>query len=187
MLLLFAAAPAAAAPLAARTAACFACHGRDGSSSTPGTPSLGGQPAFFVIAQLFLFREGRRANEAMIAAAKGLSDDDLRSLADLIGRLPPPAPPSQPPERARAVRGRALAQEHRCGNCHRADYSGGEQVPRLAAQREDYLLKSLRDYKSGARIGYGNAAMAEVVTGLADADLADLAHFLAHFPAGTRK
>jgi cytochrome c553 len=53
-------------------------------------------------------------------------------------------------------------------------------MPRLANQREDYLLKALRDYKSGARVGYGNAVMPETVSGLSDADLADVAHFLAH-------
>jgi len=37
-------------------------------------------------------------------------------------------------------------------------------------------------YKSGARIGCGNAAMAEEVRGLSDADLAALAHLLAHLP-----
>ncbi len=55
-------------------------------------------------------------------------------------------------------------------------------MPRLAHQREDYLLKALRDYKSGARIGYGNAAMAEELAGMSDADLAALAHYLAHLP-----
>jgi cytochrome c553 len=38
----------------------------------------------------------------------------------------------------------------------------------------------LRDYKSGTRVGYGNAVMPETVSGLSDADLADVAHFLAH-------
>ena len=51
----------------------------------------------------------------------------------------------------------------------------------LAHQREDYLLKALRDYKKGARVGYGMAVMPETVSGLNDADLTDVAHFLAHF------
>jgi cytochrome c553 len=54
-------------------------------------------------------------------------------------------------------------------------------MPRLANQREDYLLKALRDYKAGVRVGYGNAAMPELVSQLRDADLQDLAHFLHHF------
>lgn len=54
-------------------------------------------------------------------------------------------------------------------------------MPRLAHQREDYLLKALRDYKSGARIPYGRG-MEDVMT-LSDAEFSDLAHYLAHLPA----
>jgi cytochrome c553 len=161
-------------------AACLACHGGGGVSQTPLTPSLGGQPSFFVIAQLFLFREGRRDSAAMNAAAKGLSDDELRAFADLIARLPPPPPPAAEPDPGRFSRGRAVVQNQHCTTCHNPDFSGRENMPRLANQREDYLLKALRDYKSGTRVGYGNAVMPETVSGLSDADLADVAHFLAH-------
>ena len=178
------AAPALGQSVAKRAEACFACHGKTGQSQAPETPSLGGQPAFFAVAQLFLFREGRRANAPMTAAAKGLSDEDLRAFAQLIAKLPPPAPPAQAGDRARAARGRALALERHCASCHNPDFSGREQMPRLANQREDYLLKAMRDYKSGARVGYGSAAMPEAMTGLGDADLRDLAHYLAHLPAG---
>jgi cytochrome c553 len=179
------AAAAGALFLAALSAAaqepCFtACHGANGVSATPLTPSLGGQPSFFVLAQLFLFREGRRDNELMNAAAKGLSDADLQALADRIAKLPPPPAPSGKPDAARFARGRAIAEKERCGNCHDADFSGHDNVPRLANQREDYLLKALRDYKKGARAGYGMAVMPETVSGLADAELQDIAHFLAH-------
>jgi cytochrome c553 len=104
----------------------------------------------------------------------------LRAFSELIGKLPPPAPPVLAGDRVRSTRGRALALEHHGASCHSPDFSGREQMPRLANQREDYLLKAMRDYKSGARIGYGNAAMAEVVAGLGDADLQDLAHYLAN-------
>ena len=43
-------------------------------------------------------------------------------------------------------------------------------MPRLANQREDYLLKAMREYKRGARIGYG-AAMTQELATLSDADL----------------
>ena len=45
----------------------------------------------------------------------------------------------------------------------------------------DALLKALRDYKTGVRVGYGNAVMPELVSQLRDADLQDLAHFLHYF------
>jgi cytochrome c553 len=53
-------------------------------------------------------------------------------------------------------------------------------VPRLAGQREDYLAKTLRDYKSGERRGY-EPAMAEVMATIPASAIPDLAHFLAHF------
>ena len=174
--------PVAAAPspsLDERFTVCLACHGADGRSRVPETPSLGGQPSFFVVAQLFLFREGRRDNAAMLAAAKGLTNADLLAFAERVTRLPPPPPPEDPIDPGRFARGRALTLRHPCGVCHNPDFSGREQMPRLANQREDYLLKAMREYKSGARLGYGGA-MAQELAGLADQDLIDLAHFLAH-------
>lgn len=171
----------AALPAAEKTEACLACHGKDGTSTVPLTPSLGAQPAFFVVAQLFLARDGRRnkAPTPMDEFAKGLSDDELRAYAELFAGLPPPVPAGAP-EGERFERGRRLAASRNCAVCHNPDFSGRDQMPRLAGQREDYLLKALRDYKAGLRVGYGSASMPEEVAHLSDAELADLAHFLAH-------
>ena len=53
-------------------------------------------------------------------------------------------------------------------------------MPRLAGQREAYLLKSFKEYQAGVRVGT-QAAMAEAVRGLSEAELADLAYYLARF------
>ena len=93
-----AAAPVGAAAYAQRFASlCAACHGANGRSEIPGTPALAGQPGFYAITQLFLFREGRRSNEAMTAVAKTMKDDDLRGFSAVIDTLPPVPPP--PPRR----------------------------------------------------------------------------------------
>lgn len=164
-----------------RLGLCLACHGARGQSELALTPSLGGQPGFYLIAQLFLFREGRRDNPVMTGAAKGLANAEMQFLADEIAKLPPPAPPSGQPVAARVERGRALAAQRHCAGCHGADFSGNNNVPRLAHQREDYLLKALGDYASGRRIGYGNAVMTDAVAGLPEQDLAALAHMLAYW------
>jgi cytochrome c553 len=181
LLLLAPAAPGRGASFEERVAVCLACHGPRGQSVTPETPSIGGQPAFFVVAQLFLFRRGGRSNAAMSEAARTLTDDDLRAFGEYVSKLPPPAAPTDPPDPTRFARGQALARRHPCGVCHNPDFSGREQMPRLAHQREDYLLKAMREYRRGARIGYGGA-MAQELVGLSDGDLQDLAHFLAHVP-----
>ncbi len=188
-----AAASAPAAPARASYAErfaglCAACHGANGRSDMAGTPVLAGQPAFYSITQLFLFREGRRANEAMTAVAKTLKDDDLRGFSDFIGTLPPvpPPPPATPPDPARMAQGRALAQQHKCVFCHGADLAGGQQVPRLAGQREDYLQASLQGFKSGQRPGY-TQAMSEAVSQVSPEELDTLAYYAARFtaPAGS--
>ncbi len=174
-----AAASATAGTFDERKAQCLACHGENGVSPTPETPSLGGQPELFVLYQLVAFRENQRNVPLMNEMMKGMSDDDLRAAAAFVAKLPPPPPPSEPGDAERMARGRVLAEKNRCNVCHTATYDGQDQVPHLRNQREDYLLKALRDYKADKRFG-SRAEMNEVVYGLADKDLTDLAYFIAH-------
>lgn len=172
--------PAFADKLAELGPTCLACHGEKGQSETPETPSLGGQPAPYLLIQLFLFREKQRTVEIMNAMTKGFSDDDLRAFSDSVAKLPPPQASSDAGDAARIERGRALITKNRCNSCHNLDLSGKENVPRIAGQREDYLLKTLREYKSNTRHGY-DAAMAEVLAPINDAQIVDLAHTIARF------
>jgi cytochrome c553 len=79
---------------------------------------------------------------------------------------------------ARMRRGYALIEQHHCNLCHQSNLAGRDNVPRLAAQREDYLAKALREYKSNTRRGY-DASMADVLYPISDEQILDLAHFLA--------
>src|SRR4029078_391835 len=67
--------------LAEKIQFCSACHGDDGNSKIEKMPSLAGQPAFFILNQLFLMREGVRKVEAMAPIVKDLKDDDLDKLS----------------------------------------------------------------------------------------------------------
>src|SRR5262245_17201539 len=180
ILVLLIALPVAAASLEERLAPCLTCHGEHGQSQTPEVPSLGAQPAFYVMVQLYMFRERLRTVEVMNTMTQGLTDDDLRSMANVIAKLPPPHPVEEPGDPARLERARALVQQHRCNFCHNPDFSGAQQVPRLAGQREDYLVKALREYKNNTRRSY-DAAMGDVLYAISDEQLLDLAYFLARF------
>jgi cytochrome c553 len=180
LVFMMAALPVTAASLEERLAPCLACHGTQGQSEQPEVPSLGAQPAFYVMVQLYMFRERLRTVEIMNTVTQGLTDDDLRSMADVIATLPPPRPVEAPSDPARLDRARALIQQHRCHFCHNPDFSGAQQVPRLAGQREDYLVKALREYKDNTRRGY-DPAMAEVLYEISDEQILDLAYFLARF------
>jgi cytochrome c553 len=175
-----AAAPAGFAAQPEKLAPCLVCHGAGGQSQTPNVPSLGGQPAPYTIIQLFLFREQMRVAPPMNDMAKGLTDDDLRSFAAVFATQPAPKPPTAAGDPARLDAARGLVQQNHCNVCHRPDFSGQESVPRITDQREDYLLKTLRDYKSGARRGY-EPTMAEVLQPLGDVQLVELSYYLARF------
>ncbi|MBR0697637.1 c-type cytochrome [Bradyrhizobium lablabi] len=163
-----------------RAAPCFACHGEHGTSETENTPSLGGQQAPYALIQLFMFREKLRVFEPMNEMAKSLTDDDLRAFSDFIATLPKPAPPADAGDAARMARGQALAQQNHCNSCHNTDYSGKENVPHIANQREDYLAKTLAEYKDNSRHGY-DATMADVMQPVTKEQIADLAYYIAHY------
>ena len=175
---------AAAADIAAGKAkaeVCAPCHGAAGISAAEGIPSLAGQPDPFIQWQLVYFRSGTRKNPAMAPLIDGLSNEDIRNLGAYFASLAPP-PAEESDARPGLTRtGAALAARLRCGSCHGADFSGRDAAARLAGQREDYLLKALRDFKSGARTGGGVASMPELVYPLADGELQALAHAMAHY------
>jgi cytochrome c553 len=174
------AAPAIGETMAEKLPLCLACHGEKGTSETPEIPSLGGQPASYLLIQLYVFREKQRIAEPMNEMTKDFTDDDLRTYSDELAKLPAPALPDDRIDSAKFEQGRAAAGKHRCGFCHNPDLSGHDQIGRIGDQREDYLLKALRGYKSGERIGY-DPAMAEVAQELSDEEIAAIAHYVAHF------
>ncbi|MGB9114238.1 c-type cytochrome [Bradyrhizobium sp.] len=169
---------ASAETIEERAATCFGCHGEHGQSETAYTPSLGAQQAPYALIQLFMFREKLRSFEPMNDMAKTFTDDDLQKFSDFLARLPKPAPPADAGELARMQRGQALVQQNRCNNCHNPDLSGKENVPRIANQREDYLAKTLGEYKDNSRHGY-DGTMADVMQPIAKEQIADLAYYIA--------
>jgi len=172
-----------------RAAPCLACHGEKGYSDHPVVPSLGGQPALYLLIQLYLFRENQRASlyrkddhmiQIMSEMTKGFSDDDLRKFSEFLSKLPPPPVPPDAPDPARMQAGGALITQHRCNSCHNLDLSGRENVPRISNQREDFLAKTLREYRDNIRHGY-DGVMASVVAPINDVEIADLAYYIARF------
>ena len=67
------------------------------------------------------------------------------------------------------------AKSASCTGCHGASgVSAVPTYPNLAGQKEAYLVKAIKDYKTGAR---ADATMKAMVGGLSDADIANLAAF----------
>jgi cytochrome c553 len=81
--------------------------------------------------------------------------------------------PARPSVAADLEAGRAKAVQ--CAVCHGANgIATLPDAPNLAGQNEIYLVKALRDFKSGAR---KNEMMSMMVAGLSDADIENLAAY----------
>ena len=190
--LLFAAMIAVALPSAASAAdppasiksvlnTCNACHGAKGISMIAQTPSLAGQPNIFTQYQLVFMRDGGRKPGVMAAVVKTLTDDQIRALGAYYESLPPP-PALKTPATIDEAKVTAIIKSRHCDSCHKEDFSGQGETGRLAGQRPDYLIKSLKDFRTSERRGRGLGAMMEVSATLQDDDIQMIAAYLARKP-----
>lgn len=159
---------------------CIACHGPQGNSQNPHIPSLAGQPKVFLENQMVLIREGLRDIPQMKGLLDGVKDADLIVLATYFSSQTPIRAAAGPVDSETYLRGKVIARNMLCGTCHLPDYAGRQQIPRLAGQQEDFLLFAMKQFRDHAGPGR-DTIMSASLYGLKDADLADLAHFLANF------
>ena len=173
---------AEAAGLKEKVEVCAGCHGAAGIAQADGVPNLAGQPDLFLQWQLVYFRGETRQNEQMTPQAKDLTDSDVRDLSAYFMALPPPVPEGPDSDSALTSAGEKLANERHCAQCHAQTFVGQGEIPRLAGQREEFIVKALHDYQHGARRGRGNVIMPEIAYSLKDDDIKALAHFFSRQP-----
>jgi cytochrome c553 len=163
----------------AKAELCAGCHGENGISQIENTPSLAAQPDLFIQWQLVFFRAGTRKNEQMQPVVEQLTNEDIRNLGAYYASLAPPkAPADDNPDMSK--KGAQAAVGRRCASCHTDNYAGSKGVARVAGQRQEYIVKALRDYKTSVRSGGAMAAMADVAYHLSEEEIEALAHYLAH-------
>ena len=156
--------------------ACAACHGADGNSAVPQFPMLAGQTARYLYLQLKDFKEGRRKEPAMDPIVANLTREDMFDLSAFFAAQRP-KPLDFKVDEARANRGQANADEVLCTMCHLGGFRGQNEIPRVAGQHYEYIVKQLRDFKTYRRTNdAGN--MASVSKTLSDQDIEDPAHYL---------
>jgi cytochrome c553 len=169
---------AVSAPPAKTVTLCESCHGRGGNSEVALTPSIAGQPEVFIQNQLIFFREGLRASDTMQAVAKGMKDAEVKELAKHFSKSAVRIVSPGAADTKLETRGKELIGAMHCGQCHLPTFQGREQMPRLAGQREDYLVSTMIAYRDGKRTG-ADTTMSEVLYGISDADIKVLGHYLA--------
>ncbi|MYZ48886.1 c-type cytochrome [Propylenella binzhouense] len=162
--------------IAEKLALCVTCHGENGVPVVDKAPVLFGQEMFYLLVQLRDYRAGRRANETMSPIAKELSDAEMKGLATYFSEQKWPRIEATA-EVGDAAKAERLAVEGQCSQCHLSGFVGNSRVPRVSNQKPDYLGQTMSDFRDDRR---KNApAMAAIVKGWSDDDIAAMARYLA--------
>lgn len=169
----------------AKSVACAACHGADGNSElNPVWPRLAGQHASYIAKQLAGFKSGERKDTTMAPMAMPLSEQDM---ADLAAYFASQANKGGETAADKVELGQAL---YRAGNaksgvaactaCHGPAGMGvpAANFPRLSGQNVDYIVKALKDFRSGARVTDPNAMMRNVAAKMSDAEIEAVAAYV---------
>ncbi len=135
---------------------CAVCHGETGNSGDPLYPKLAGMNQEYLLRQFKAFVSGRRKNEAMAGLLDNLDLSELARLARYYEAQPVVAGRVRDAELVPV--GRQLYEDGNtesgipaCTGCHQPGGGGNARFPRLAGQHQAYVVKQLRDYKSGRR------------------------------------
>jgi cytochrome c553 len=155
------------------TAMCAGCHGEDGNSTAPGTPSLAGQHDMYLITAIRAYEDGTRAEPMMHALTQALSRSQIEDIAYFYAAMVPRR--AAAPTKGDPIAGLAITAP--CAGCHGVDGNSADpKNPRLAGQGADYLITAVNAYKDGSR---KNDLMRDQVMALRDQDVQDLAAYYA--------
>ncbi len=176
LLVLFHAAHADPAAGKSKAAPCTACHGADGNSTIPQFPVLAGQTARYLYLELKDFKEGRRSEPSMQPAVAKLSREDMLDLSEYFAAQKP-RPIAFKADAARVARGRKKADEVLCTMCHLGGMKGQNEIPRVAGQHPEYVIKQLKAFKARTRTNDAGS-MTSVAQTITEQDIEDLAHYI---------
>ena len=159
-----------------KAAVCAACHGPDGNATVPQYPILAGQTPRYLYLQLKDFKEGRRKDPLMSPMAVNLSKDDMYDLAAYFAQQKP-LPTNYPVTSAKVAEGKQIADNALCPMCHLGGFSGQNEVPRVAGQHYDYVVKQLKDFRERRRTNDAGS-MTAYAKSLTDEQIDALAQYI---------
>ena len=165
---------------------CAGCHGADGNSQLTDYPILAGQTSRYLYLQLKDYKSGLRKSDMMTPAAEPLSKEDMLALAAYYAAQRPKGPRISKgeesvafqPDPDRVATGKRKSAEVLCTMCHLGEFAGQNEVPRVAGQHPEYVVRQLKDYRSRARTNDAGT-MTAVARTLSDEDIENLAQYLA--------
>jgi len=172
---------------AAKNAMCIGCHGIAGyQASFPEiykVPKISGQNAKFIVSSLNAYKKGERKHPSMRGIAESLSDQDIADLAayyESHGKSDAAVAAKTVTPSPKAAE---LLNKGACVSCHGGDFNKplDPSYPKVAGQHADYLFVALKSYKTEGTATWGrsNAIMGGMVKNLSNAELKELANYIA--------
>ena len=172
-------------------AMCIGCHGIKGyQASFPEVykvPMISGQNAKYIVSALNAYKKGERKHPTMRGVAEALTDQNIVDLAAYYSVHGVVEGQSAPKEaKAPSAQVAALLGKANCASCHGANFSTpiDPSYPKIGGQHADYLFVALKSYKNDANaiVGRGNAIMAGMAKQYSNAELKQIANYLASVP-----
>jgi sulfide dehydrogenase cytochrome subunit len=129
---------------------CAGCHGTDGASQGPASPTISGNSKKYIIELMEGFASGTIPSTVMGRIAKGYSKEEIEALADYYSAKPFVAAKQQF-DQAKADAG-AKTHDKNCEKCHAEQGSDvKDDTGRLAGQWMPYLMAAFEDFTSEKR------------------------------------
>lgn len=168
-----------------KSALCQNCHGEDGNSATSDLPKLAGQYAAYIQKQINDFKAGSRKDPVMTHIAAALTDNqDLLDISAYFASQKQMKGASSVINKA--GQNRFLVDRFLDGNvcvsCHGVDGKGlapnNPAAPVIGGQHKDYLVKQLKDFRSGARTNETSGTMTKITSFMSDTEIEDVASYV---------
>jgi cytochrome c553 len=154
---------------------CAGCHGDNGVPIAEDIPVLWGQQFYYLYVQMKDYKSGLRANETMQPMVADFTRDQMKVLATYFSEKTwPEIAVKKDSDKAKS--GRTQTGAGQCAQCHN-NYTGDSRIPRLAGQQEEYMLRTMLDFKNKVRLN--SAAKGSLMKSFDDPSIEDIAHLLA--------
>ena len=128
---------------------CAGCHGTNGSSVGPASPTIAGISHEYFIETMKAYKSGTRPSTIMTRIAKGYTDEEIKLMAGFFSKQKFVRYEQKfDPEQAKV--GKALHKKY-CNKCHEdAGRSAEDDAGILAGQWAPYLRFSMDDFNNGS-------------------------------------
>jgi cytochrome c553 len=173
---------------------CATCHGNEGQGTADASfPRIAGKPAGYLFNQLQNFRDGHRSYPPMNYLLQYLHDDYFTDMAAFFASE---HLPFAPPEKS-TLPSNQLAQGEQlvrhgdpahaipaCMACHGPQLTGiNPGIPGLIGLHSRYISGQIEAWRSGTRRAKAPDCMSQIATRLTDAQITQVAAWLATQPA----